>query len=37
VRILKPQPKWTDLYYYRKGVVLYQMTVAFCHRFLPAL
>ncbi|MBP1588957.1 MAG: four helix bundle suffix domain-containing protein [Kiritimatiellae bacterium] len=34
--ILKPQTKWEDLYYYRKSVVLYQMTVAFCRRFLPA-
>ena len=33
--ILKPQTKWEDLYYYRKCVVLYQMTVAFCRRFLP--
>ena len=34
--ILKPQTKWEDLYYYRKSVALYQMTVAFCRRFLPA-
>lgn len=34
--ILKPQTKWEGLYYYRKSVVLYQMTVAFCRRFLPA-
>lgn len=34
--ILRPQTKWEDLYYYRKSVVLYQMTVAFCRRFLPA-
>ncbi len=33
--ILKNQTKWEDLYYYRKSVVLYQMTVAFCQRFLP--
>ncbi|MBQ2632117.1 MAG: four helix bundle suffix domain-containing protein [Kiritimatiellae bacterium] len=33
--ILKNQPKWEDLYYYRKTVVLYQMTVVFCRRFLP--
>ena len=33
--ILKNQTKWEDLYYYRKSVVLYQMTVAFCRRFLP--
>jgi len=33
--ILKNQTKWEDLYYYRKTVVLYQMTVVFCRRFLP--
>ena len=33
--VLKNQTKWEDLYYYRKCVVLYQMTVAFCRRFLP--
>lgn len=33
--ILKNQTKWKDLYYYRKSLVLYQMTVAFCRRFLP--
>ena len=33
--ILKNQTKWEDLFYYRKSVVLYQMTVAFCRRFLP--
>ena len=33
--ILKNQPKWEDLYYYRKSKVLYRMTVAFCRRFLP--
>ena len=33
--ILKNQTKWADLYYYRKSVVLYQMTVVFCRRFLP--
>ena len=33
--VLKNQTKWEDLYYYRKTVVLYQMTVAFCRRFLP--
>ena len=34
-RILKNQTHWEGLYYYRKSVVLYQMTVAFCRRFLP--
>ena len=33
--ILKNQTKWEDLFYYRKCVVLYQMTVVFCRRFLP--
>ena len=33
--ILKNQTKWEDLYYYRKTVVIYQMTVVFCRRFLP--
>ena len=33
--ILKNQTKWEDLYYYRKSLVLYQMTIAFCQRFLP--
>ena len=33
--VLKNQTKWEDLYYYRKTVVLYQMTVVFCRRFLP--
>ena len=36
MKILKNQTKWEDLYYYRKSVVLYQMTVVFCRRFLPA-
>ena len=33
--VLKNQTKWEDLFYYRKSVVLYQMTVVFCRRFLP--
>ena len=33
--VLKNQTKWEDLYYYRKTLVLYQMTVVFCRRFLP--
>ena len=32
--VLKNQTKWEDLYY-RKILVLYQMTVVFCRRFLP--
>ena len=33
--VLKNQTKWSDLFYYRKADVLYQMTVVFCRRFLP--
>ena len=33
--VLKNQTKWSDLFYYRKTDVLYQMTVVFCKRFLP--
>ena len=33
--VLKNQTKWEDLDYYRKSLVLYQMTVVFCRRFLP--
>ena len=33
--VLKNQTKWEDLYYYRKSLVLHQMTVVFCRRFLP--
>ncbi len=33
--VLRPQVKWTDLYFYQKSVVLYHMTVVFCRRFLP--
>ena len=35
MKILKNETKVEDLYYYRKSVVLYQMTVVFCRRFLP--
>ena len=35
MNILKNQTNWEGLYYYRKSLVLYQMTVAFCRRFLP--
>ncbi len=27
---------WKDLYFYRKSDTLFQLTVEFCHRFLPA-
>jgi four helix bundle suffix protein len=33
--ILRPQVNWRNLYFYRKADVLYQLTVAFCRRFLP--
>ena len=33
--ILRTQTHWQKLYFYQKSIVLYQMTVAFCHRFLP--
>lgn len=33
--ILKKQTNWENLYFYQKTVVLYQMTVVFCRRFLP--
>jgi len=33
--VLRPQTKWENLYFYQKTVVLYQMTVVFCRRFLP--
>ena len=33
--VLKPQTVWESLYFYQKTVVLYQMTVVFCKRFLP--
>ena len=33
--ILKKQTNWQNLYFYQKTVVLYQMTVVFCKRFLP--
>lgn len=33
--ILKKQTNWQNLYFYQKTVVLYQMTVVFCRRFLP--
>lgn len=32
---LKRQSNWTNLYFYQKSDVLYQLTVVFCERFLP--
>lgn len=34
--VLKKQTNWENLFFYQKSVVLYQMTVVFCRRFLPA-
>lgn len=33
--IFRQVPKWQDLRFYQKSEVLYQMTYAFCERFLP--
>ena len=35
VKVLRPQTKWEDLYFYQKTDALYQMTYVFCRRFLP--
>lgn len=35
LRVLRNQTDWKQLYFYRKTVVLYQLTVVFCKRFLP--
>ena len=35
VKILRRQVKWQDLYFYKKTVVLDQLTFVFCQRFLP--
>ena len=34
-RVLRSQTKWENLFFYQKTDVLYQLTVAFCRRFLP--
>ena len=34
-QVLKHQRPWREAYYYQKSEVLYQMTFAFCRRFLP--
>lgn len=36
-RVLRTQTKWQDLWFYQKATVLYQLTVVFTQRFLPAL
>ena len=33
--IFRSVPKWQELRFYQKSVVLYQMTYSFCMRFLP--
>ena len=35
VRVLRPQTNYRKLYFYQKSQVLYDMTYAFCERFLP--
>ena len=34
-QVLRETSNWKDLYFYQKSEVLYQMTFAFCNRFLP--
>ncbi len=34
-KVLKKTVVWKDLYFYRKSDTLYQLTVEFCHRYLP--
>ena len=35
-KVLKKAVVWKELYFYRKSDVIYQLTVEFCRRFLPA-
>lgn len=35
-KVLKKAVVWKELYFYRKSDTLYQLTVEFCKRFLPA-
>lgn len=35
-KVLKKAVVWKDLYFYRKSDTLFQLTVEFCKRFLPA-
>lgn len=35
IKVLRAQVKWEDLYFYKKAVVLDQLTYVFCQRFLP--
>lgn len=34
--VLKKAVVWKELYFYRKSDAIYQLTVEFCHRYLPA-
>ncbi|MBR4243680.1 MAG: four helix bundle suffix domain-containing protein [Bacteroidaceae bacterium] len=34
-KVLKKPVVWEQLYFYRKSDAIYQLTVEFCHRFLP--
>lgn len=34
-KVLKKAVVWKNLYFYRKSDTIYQLTVEFCHRFLP--
>ena len=36
VEVLKRQTNWRELWFYKKAVVLYQLTYVFTRRFLPA-
>ena len=36
VKVLKKVVVWENLYFYRKSDTIYQLTVEFCRRFLPA-
>ena len=35
-KVLKKAVVWKDLYFYQKSDAIYQLTVEFCKRFLPA-
>ncbi len=35
-KVLHSQVVWSELYFFQKSEVLYQLTFAFCQRFLPA-
>jgi len=35
-KVLKKAVVWENLYFYRKADAIYQLTVGFCHRFLPS-